>query len=267
MKIIKSILVLLLFVGAATTYSFAQSVDEPVVIDLAKPRNLYDEGFRTAIGFNAFLNDNGFGIGGTYRKGLKPYTEAFVTLRIAGLRDPSEQIFVGFFGQRTIPNKFKRAVVFPALFGLKRRIFPESVSDNFRAFVSGAIGPSLVLTYPYFNDANNNGFRDIFADNTERINDVFTGFSDSEWDVGVNGEFTVGIDFGENFSRLTSFQVGYLFYYFPDGLQILEPLRANLTTDGQLQLNANGEIITEPFRNPTKFFGTPQISFTFGGFW
>lgn len=267
MKIIKSLLLVLLFIASFATHSIAQSIDEPIVTDLVKPRNLYDEGFRTGIGFNAFLNDNGFGIGGTIRKGLQPYTEAFVTLRIAGLRDPSEQIFVGFFGQRTIPNKFRRAIVFPALFGVKRRIFPEKVSDNFRAFISGAIGPSLVLTYPYFNDANNNGFRDIFVDNTERINDVFTGFSESELDVGLNGEFTVGIDFGENFARITSFQVGYLFYYFPDGLQLLEPLRADLTTDGQLQVDAGGNIITEPFRSPTRFFGTPQISFTFGGFW
>ncbi len=246
---------------------FAQD-NEPFIESAIQPRNLYDEGFRTGIGFNAFINDFGFGIGGTYRKGVSPYTELEFKLRIAGLRDPSEQTFIGFFGQQTIPNKFQRAIVFPALIGVKRRLFAEQVSDNFRVYTSAAVGPALAFTYPYFNDANNNGFRENFVGNFERINDFFTGWNDGSAELGWNGELTIGIDFGDNFGKISSFQFGYVFYYFQDGIQMLTPTRPNLDSNGNLQGDPNtGGLLLEPNEGPRTFFGSPQVSFTFGGMW
>lgn len=250
-----------------TEKAFAQ-FNEPELEEAVLPRNLYDEGYRTGIGLNAFINDFGFGIGADFRKGISPYTEMTFTVRIAGLRDPSEQTFIGFFGQQTIPNKYNRAIVFPALIGVKKRLFPEELSDNFRVYASVAAGPALVFTYPYFDDRNDNGFRENFVGSFEQINDVFTGWSDGSTEFGWNGELALGVDFGENFAKLNSFKFGFLFYYFSNGLQILEPNRPNLAQDGSLQQDPiTGGVLLEPNTGPRKYFGSPQISFTFGGMW
>ncbi len=258
-----SFIAVLLFIPAA----YAQ-YNEPEVQRVLQPRNLYNEGFRTGAGLNAFINDFGFGVGGHLRKGVSPYTELTFTLRIAGLRDPSEQTFIGFFGQQTIPNKYKRAMVFPALIGVKRRLFPAKLSDNFRVYTELKAGPALAFTYPYFDDRNNNGFRENFVDNFERINDIFTGWSQGETQWGWNGELTMGIDFGDNFAKLSSFQFGYIFYYFQNGIQMIEPFRPNLDANGNLQPDPEtGFVLLEPNTGPRKYFGSAQISFTFGGMW
>lgn len=256
--IIAVVLTLITFCNLAIAQ---QNVVEPELKEKIEPRNLFEEGYRTGLGVNLFINDFGFGVGGQFRKGIDVYTEATLTLRIASLRDQSEQTFVGFFGQEEIPDKFNRVLVFPALFGVKHRLFPKQISDNFRVFSSASFGPALAFVYPYFNDIDESGFRTVDPANAfvEPINDFFSGWKDGFTEFGWNGQITLGIDFGDNFGKLSSLQFGYLFYYFKDGIQILEPNRLAVDQSGNLQI--------VEFNDKNHFFGTPHISFTFGGMW
>lgn len=243
---------------------------EPPVKEKDKPRNLFDEGYKSGFGFTFNLSDFGFGAGGQFRKGLSSYTELTATFKIASLRDPSEQTFVDYnFGFRTIPNKYKRVISFPLYIGLKKRIFAEDISDNFRVFTTMAAGPVYALSYAYFKDSNNNGFREnnfIVFGFEERINDIFTGFDDSASHWGFGGEAAIGIDFGENFANLSSLQFGYTMNYFSEGIQILEPRQP--TFNGQQPAyDENGNVITVPDNDPRKYFGSAQITFVFGWMW
>lgn len=231
--------------------------------------NLYNKG----ISFNIVVNNFGLGLGGDFRTVVSPQTEIVATVRFAGLRDVTEQTFTDiFFGQQVVPNKYQRAFAFPMLLGLRHRLFGDRVQDNYRFFISAMGGPVATFAYPYFEDANENGYREQFQNYFEPVNDIFTGWSEGDWHWGAAGEVKLGMDVGSNFSRLTSVEFGYYFNYFPDGVQIMQPtqpdLRENVAPgESPFQFDSEGELILEPFYEAQKWFGTPQITLTFGRLW
>lgn len=245
---------------------------EPDVRKKEVAKNLYDEGFKSGFGFLFGANDFGFGVGGQYRKVLNRYSEAHVSFRINGLKDPREQTYIDyFFGTKTVPDKYKRAISFPISIGLKRRFLAEQISDNFRLYGSISSGPVFAFTYPYFNDANNNGFREndtVLYNTFERTNDIFTGWSSGDWHLGLTGSAEIGIDFSSNFANLQSFQFGYNFYYFDNGLQILEPAKPRKDPNGSPQYDESGsQLQTTTSYEPKKYYGSAQLTFIFGWMW
>lgn len=268
------VVVIILLLGSVVNVAVAQ-IEEPEVIELPDPKTPLSEGYHNALGFDIVLNNFGFGIGGTYGRVVGPYTELTFRTGITGLRDASEQNFQSFLtGQQIVPNKYKRALGFPFLLGVKQRLFAQQVDDNLRFFVSAAGGPALAFTYPYLRDTNRpNGFRDFqvtpngFLAPVERINDFFSGWSEGETHWGYNGALKIGVDLGSKFDSRTTIEFGYFFYYFTDGLQLMEPYKPfGYNNEGEpIEVNQNGE--RNPFYDAQKYFGTPQIKFTFGGMW
>jgi len=270
--LVKAILVLVVLsgFGFTTQTAFAQ-LEEPEVQEMDKPRTPFGEGFHNSIGGDIFLNNFGFGIGGSYSRILGPYTQFVFRTGITGIRDASEQNFQSFLtGEQIIPNKYKRAFGFPFLFGLKQRIFAEKIADNMRLFISGSVGPAMAFTYPYVQDNDNSGFRTFeiigqggqqFLVPTERVNDFFSGWKNGETHWGLDGELKIGVDLGSKFKTKTTIEFGYFFYYFKEGLQIMEPYRPTSYAD-------NGQWATrEKFYDSQQYFGTPEITFTFGAMW
>ncbi|MDV7399693.1 hypothetical protein RZS08_50230, partial [Arthrospira platensis SPKY1] len=102
-------------------------------------RDYRTDGIRGGLSLNVMLNNFGLAVGGEYRKVVTPLSELYVHAQISSLRDVSEQNFQ-FFGQQVIPNKYSRALAFPLLFGYRKRVFPEAISDNFRLNFSAAAG-------------------------------------------------------------------------------------------------------------------------------
>lgn len=247
---------------------------EPELQGIQEPKNLYDEGFRSGFGFSFNLNDFGFGVGMQFRKGLSSYTEGLVNLKISGLRDPSEQTFIDYyFGSKTIPSKYKRVITFPATIGVKRRVFAQAINDNFRVHTSMSFGPTLAITYPYFKDQNGNGFREsnLFEYSSfEPVLDIFQGWDQSETLWGWTGDLVLGIDFGDNFAKLQTFQFGYSFYYFDSGIQIMEPFQPGRDALGNIIRNPDGTVDQDAFEksyDASKYFGSAQITFVFGWMW
>lgn len=256
---------------------FGQTLEpevQEVVRNMSNIQSEYDSGF----GFNVVMNNFGFGLGAEYRRVVAPSTEIMASLRMGGLRDASEQTFTDyFFGQQIIPNKYQRAFAFPLLLGIRHRLFTNVIQDDYRFFLSASIGPAASFTYPYFKDNNNNGYREQFTNYFEPVNDILTGWGDGDWHLGGAGEMKIGLDIGDNFSRLNSIEFGYYFYYFPDGLQIMMPNQPVtqfnpqtgreefvVITDPQ---TGEQRLELEPFFDDQKFFGSPQITFTFGWLW
>lgn len=249
-------------------------IKEPEVVKPERTKTPLTEGLLNGLGFNVLVNNFGFGVGGEYRRVVGPDLEATAIIRITGIRDASEQTFTDvFFGQQVIPNKFQRGLGFPLHLGLRKRLFANQVQDNYRFFVSGQLGPAAAFTYPYFNDRNDNGFRERFADNFEQVNDIFSGLGQGEWHFGFSGEAALSIDFGSNFANISTLRVGYFFYNFEGGLQMMQPnqpvLKEGPLDPGEFpfQQNPDGSLVLDPFFDKQSFFGSPQISFTFGSMW
>ena len=234
------------------------------------------ENYGSGLTFDIVINNFGFGIGGEYRRVIGSQTEGVLKTRITGLRDASEQTFTDFFGQQAVPNKFQRGFTFPLMLGMRQRLFAGSVQEEYRFFLSAAAGPVMAFTYPYFDDRNNNGYREQGIERPdgyfERINDIFSGWGDGDWHAGAAGELKFGLDFGRTFSSVTTVEFSYLFYYFPDGIQMMMPNQPDLRENvgpGQnpFQYREDGELLLEPFFDPQSFFGTPQITIRFGSLW
>lgn len=267
-------IVLILFLGGMLSVSREANaqIREPEVIELPDPLTPVSEGKSDMLGVEVMVNNFGFGIGGRYGKVLGPFTELTLSAGITGIRDVSEQTYTDpFFGGQIVPNKYQRGISFPIMIGIKRRLFARNISDNFRFFISGSGGPVLAFTYPYFKDIDENGFRNLVLCGSgvclEEVNDFFSGWKDGSTQWGVAGNFKVGVDIGDNFTKLTTVEIGYLFYYFDKGLQIMEPRRPVFDNTGAAVFNPDGSLVTEPFFDSQKYFGTPKISLIFGGMW
>lgn len=260
--------------GAIYNAAYAQ-LEEPEVVKIPDPKTPLSEGYHTTIGFDVMLNNFGFGVGGHFSRMLGEYTEFTFQTGITGIRDVSEQTFQSFFtGNRIVPNKYKRGFGFPFLFGMEQRIFARQIEDNFRLFLGGAVGPAMAFVYPYVNDSDNNGFRTIVVDprsgfivGAERINDFFTGWGDGETKWGYSGELKIGADIGRTFGTRTTVEFGYFFYYFQQGLQIMEPYRPYGYDENGYPIETNDQGEQRAHFDAQKYFGTPQIKFTFGGMW
>lgn len=254
-----------LFVLAMGVNSALAQLEEPEVVSDIEPRTPLDEGYNNRWGVNVLVNNFGFGLAGEYAKVLGPYTELTFKTGITGLREASEQNFQDIFtGQQITPNKYKRALAFPFMVGIKKRLFAEHISDNMRVFISSAAGPAMAFVYPYLDDRDGNGYRtrevqSNFLVPVEGYNDFFTGWSEGSTEWGVTGELKLGVDFGDSFGRQTTVEFGYYFYYFDQGIQILQPKR--------VEYDENGNPTVYDFNDASKYFGTPQISIIFGGMW
>lgn len=279
-KLVLCTLLVVVWVGVGVVPAVAQ-IEEPPVLSAADPSTPLDEGVRNGVGLDIVFNNYGFGVGAEFRRVLAPLREGYLSIGFAGLRDVSEQTFTDFFfGQQIVPNKYQRGFSMPMVIGLRQRFFARQVEDNYRFYLSAGVGPVLGFTYPYFVDENLNGYREDLREfgisYVEPINDVFSGLGDGSWHWGAAGELKVNLDIGSGFAKLSSIQFGYLFYYFGEGLQMMEPNRP-VRRDGarpgefpfETQPNGTGgsELVMESANGAQQFFGTPQIRLVFSRMW
>lgn len=257
------------------TNLYAQLTDEPPLADTDPTRTYATENIKGGLALNINVNNFGLSVGGEYRKVIGPLSEFYATAQISGLRDVREQTFQ-FFGQQIIPNKYNRAFSFPIMVGFRHRFFPDAISDNFRLNLSAALGPAFIFAFPYFQDNNNNGVRDVIFNQDitidERINDVFAGWSNGSWLTALSGELNIGVDLGQKFDKLNGVKFGFQFYYIPDGIQMMEPFTPirQITTLAEYDISINDDghsRLFSPLYDRLKFFGTPQITFLFGKMW
>lgn len=276
MKIFKSLLLLSLIIALLSpmlSSDVAAQITEPELRVEDRVSTPLSRNYNSGLTFDFVVNNFGFGIGGQYRKVLGSQMEGIYNMRITGLRDASEQTFTDiFFGQQIVPNKYQRAFAFPAMIGLRKRLFSDKVQDQYRFFITASAGGVAAFSYPYFDDRNDNGFREQFNDYFEQVNDIFTGWSDGDWHFGGAGELKLGVDVGRNFSNVTSIEFSYYMNYFPNGIQMMMPtqpdLRQNVPPgESPFQVDDDGNLLLEPYFDAQKFFGTPQITITFGRLW
>ena len=261
---------ILLFVS---TQQATAQVEEPPIREGERIATNLNDNYRAGIGFDVLVSNFGLGLGGEYRRVLGSQTEGYAVLRFNNLRDVTEQTFTDiFFGQQIVPNKFQRAFSFPVMLGFRQRLFGDVVQDNYRFFISAGAGPVAAFSFPYFDDRNDNGYREQFQNYFEPVNDIFTGWSEGEWHWGAAGEIKFGMDVGRNFASVTSIEFGYFFNYYPNGIQMMMPKQPDLREgpgriEERFQFDEDGELLLEPFFDAQRWFGTPQITLTFGRLW
>lgn len=271
LSVARRILLAVVFLTMGMAVSVPAQTNEPPTRATPDPETYQKKDLSYGVGFHLFINNFGFGLGSQYRRVVGPYSQMTATLDITGVRDVSEQRFQ-FFNQQVIPNKYRRVIGLPIMLGYKQRLFPQEIADNFRLYGMVEGGGIMAFVIPYFKDLNGNGFRDDRRTlpagvPAEPINDIFQGWGNADIQWGYSGSVKIGVDFGTNFEKLSSVEFGYNFFYFPDGIQMMEPSSPVMDENNE-PIREDGQIVTEPTDNdPMHYFGTPQISLVFGSFW
>jgi len=251
----------LVVVCSLTSTIFAQIRDriEPPELPPARAKTAFQEGLRTGALIRFGVTDNGMGVGGEYRKITNRFTELVLSAEIGSVRDSREQLFNSYYFGQIAPNKYKRVMSVPIMIGWRQRMFADTFDDNFRLNIVGMAGSSFAMIYPYFDDINENGIHD----QNEIYYDIFRGLDQMETKLGTSGKIAVGIDFGEKFKRISTFEFGYHFQYFSGGIQVMQP------NAYEIKMNTSGgyELAIGPGLSKQSFFGTPVISLSFGRFW
>ncbi len=248
----------------------ARLIQEPAVLEVYQLGGPYTEGFRRSYSIGIIANNYGFGLRGRYDKLLNPRWSLFSHVTLTGLRDVSEQTYTDFFfGTQIVPNKYKRGLSIPLQAGARYRLFADRIDESYRFFVSGAAGPVFAFTYPYFNDADGSGYRERFIDYFEQTNDALSGWGDGSWNVGAVSEFSIGLDFGEDLSRVGRVEFSVMMYYYPEAIQMMMPNQPAINEfagpgDFPYLVDDNGALVYEPFFDSQSFFVTPMLSFSFG---
>lgn len=106
----------------------------------------------TAMGLDLLFSGSGWGLGGFYQHILSHDLTAFFHLAISGRRNTDEFENAWFGPVPVVSNKVNRLFMVPMTVGLQYRLFSESLQDSFRPFVSGGIGPTVILATPYIRD-------------------------------------------------------------------------------------------------------------------
>ena len=198
--------------------------------------------YGTGAGGALLLTNSGFGLGGYYNRAWGPRTSFRAELSLGAGKDEREIKFFGY-GRSQIPSKANYLLMLPLQLGVQRRLFRETIEDNFRPYLQLTAGPTLGWVYPYFDDRNGNGLLDDAGEDPERTYDSFTALPKGHARFGMSGMLAIGAHFGLSRRVTQGLRIGYAFTYFSEPVQLLE---ADVPGSAH------------------RYFGTPTISLTFG---
>ncbi len=212
------ILALLLVVSGAVAAggpSVPPSGGDSVYLPAGQPSMIFPPNF---IALDVLVGSDGFGLGTFYRREINPDYFWFVSFSISESKDGREVERIDpFTGATFTPGKLNRFMVLPLFGGIQRRMFRNSITDSFRPFVNGGIGPVMIYEMPYsrITPSSNGGVQ------IEQV-DFFSALSQGTSHFTFGGFVGFGANFGSEES--TVFGANFRFYIIQlvgDGLPSL----------------------------------------------
>ncbi|MBK7980621.1 MAG: hypothetical protein IPK06_11630 [Ignavibacteriae bacterium] len=144
-----------------------------------------------AVGMDLMIGEGGFGFGGFYRYNLTNVLTVFTDFSVSESKDEREIERYDIFGYPLpIYGKKNRLYLLPLNFGLQYRLFPKSLTDNLRPYVSIAFGPTMFITSP-----------------AEK--EFFKSLAYAHAKYGIGGYVGFGANFGTNVNNLTGINIRY----------------------------------------------------------
>jgi hypothetical protein len=169
-----------------------------------------------AWGVDILLSNNGFGIAGFYRHQYSRDLFGTVTLGVAESKDDNEVEYYDWYGQSYIPGKINRFLLVPLHFGVQYRIFADDITDSFRPYVNGGIGPTMVLVHPYRDEGTG-----------EQV-EYFSSLGLARPHYTLSGYIGIGAFFGSDPGSLSGINLRYYFVPFPNGITSLRNGSGNI---------------------------------------
>jgi len=155
-----------------------------------------------SLGVDVMVSTNGFGLGMFYRHEYSDEFSGFLDFSISEAKDDDEKEFIDYYGQTFVPNKVNRFLLLPLFAGIQKRMFKDDILDNFRPYVTGAVGPAMIYVFQY---------------NEEYFNAL--GRGRPHYTIG--GYLGFGAHFGSERSSLLGLNLRYYYLPYPGGIESL----------------------------------------------
>ena len=157
-----------------------------------------------SLGVDIMVSTNGFGLGMFYRHEYSDELSGFIDFSISEAKDDDEKEFVNIYtGQTFVPGKVNRFLLFPMFVGLQKRMFKEDILDNFRPYITGALGPTMIYVFPYDEE-------------------YFSALGRGRPRYTLGGYVGIGAHFGSERSSLIGLNLRYYYIPYPGGIESLQ---------------------------------------------
>lgn len=101
-------------------------------------------------GIDLIFSTNGFGLGAFYGHEFSDALTWKINFSISEAKDEREvEIYNPYTGESFVPLKVNRFIAMPLLFAVEYQMFKDEIMDNFRPYITAAIGPTMIFATPY----------------------------------------------------------------------------------------------------------------------
>ena len=200
---IKFILLGIIIIFTLSETAKSQILDSMFVYKTNEEEKSIEKFYNTAWGFNIMASDNGFGLGGFYKKNYTDKLSASIDISISEGKDDREIEYVDYWGYTYTPNKITRVVMLPIMLSVEYRIFRNNILDSFRPYITAGAGPVILFTSPFSKD-------------------FFEAIPYYQAKYTAGGYIGIGCDFGADKRSLTGVSIRYHYIPYPNGIEILE---------------------------------------------
>lgn len=172
-------------------------------MELTPNPSLQQDAYRRAFGLNIMISTNGFGAGLFYRREFSDVISAAFDVTVSESRDDDEKEFTDIYGRPISIGKVNRFLIIPMIFSIEKRVFKDDILDNFRPYLTGGVGPTMIYVFPY---------------NEE----YFSALGKGQLKYTFGGYIGAGAFFGSERSSLLGLNLRYYYVPYYSGIESLE---------------------------------------------
>jgi hypothetical protein len=194
--------------------------DTAIVFTSSRPNLVTEALFEqrlTAWGFDLLISENGFGLGGFYRREFTDDLAGTVTFGISDVKDDGEIEYINYYGQSYVPGKKNRLIMLPLMASVQYRLFRDDIVDNFRPYVTAGAGPTTLFVSPYARITDYGGGAVI----SEKI-DFFESLKYGKAHTTLGGFIGAGAYFGRDRTNVMGLSLRYYFIPVPSGIEVMQ---------------------------------------------
>lgn len=178
--------------------------DSTIVFGTIEPTPISSSALYNSLGVDIMVSTNGFGLGMFYRHEYSEDFCGFIDFSISEAKDEDEKEFIDpYYGQTFVPGKVNRFLLLPFYVGVQKRLFKDDILDNFRPYITGAVGPTIIYVFPYDEE-------------------YFNALGRGRPRYTLGSYFGVGAYFGTARSSLLGLNLRYYYIPYPGGIESLQ---------------------------------------------
>ena len=197
-----------------TTFLFTPSKPHPI--------NSEESAIRTnAWGMDLMLSNNGFGVGTFFRHRETSDLSWFGSLAVSDVKDEQELEYYDIYGRSYSPYKKNRLFLIPLFGGIEYRLFRDEIADNFRPYVSAALGPAMMVVAPYQIETTTDLGEGMTLTEYKQI-EFFESLKYATTKYTLGGYIGAGAYFGTEGGTLSGLSIRYYFIPFQEGIETLQ---------------------------------------------